>query len=140
MTCTRRVVLQTIGVGCLATACGSSGSDGPPEGVATMCGTDLCISIAENPELADTGGGLLFLQAQGHKIYVVRTASGFSSVSAICTHAQCTIEWNGSNVFDCPCHGSRFGSDGTVMRGPANRPLRVYPNTLVGDTLTITLA
>lgn len=140
MTCSRRVVLQTIGVGCLASACGGSSSDGPPEGVATMCGTDLCISIAENPELADTGGGLLFLQAQGHKIYVVRTASGFQSVSAICTHAQCTIEWDGTAVFDCPCHGSRFASDGTVMRGPAGRPLRVYTNMLVGDTLTIKLA
>ena len=138
MACSRRVVLQTIGVGCLASACGGGG-DGPPEGVATMCGGDLCISIAENAELANVGGGLLFLQARGHKIYVVRTASGFSSVSAICTHAQCVIEWNGTSVFDCPCHGSRFASDGTVMKGPAARSLRIYTNTLVDDTLTIKL-
>ena len=84
------------------------------------------------------GGGLLFL-TPGHKVYVVRTNSGFSSVSAICTHTGCVIEWNGTTKFECPCHGSQFGSDGTVMRGPAGRPLRIYTNMLVGDTLTITL-
>lgn len=104
-----------------------------------MCGTDLCISIAENSELADVGGGLLFLQAQGHKIYVVRTASGFSAVSAICTHAQCVIEWDGTSTFECPCHGSVFSSDGIATRGPAVRALRVYTTDLAGDTLTIKL-
>lgn len=137
MSVSRRVVLQTIGVGCVASACGGSG-DGPSEGIATLCGIDLCISIGENVELADVGGGLLFL-TPGHKVYVVRTTSGFSSVSAICTHTGCVIEWNGTTKFECPCHGSQFGSDGTVMRGPAGRPLRIYTNTLVGDTLTIKL-
>jgi Rieske Fe-S protein len=133
--CSRRVVLQTIGAGCLAAACGGGG--GPPEGVATMCGSDLCVSIAENPELAEVGGGLVF-KAGSKQIYVVRTASGFSSVSAICTHAGCVIEWAGTR-FECPCHGSVFAADGIVQNGPASRPLQIYANMLVGDTLTITL-
>jgi cytochrome b6-f complex iron-sulfur subunit len=140
MTVTRRVVLQTIGAGCLASACGGGGGDdGPPQGVGAVCGADFCISIAENAELADVGGGLLFL-TPGHKIYVVRTQSGFVSVTAICTHAQCVIEWNGTSKFVCPCHGSEFGPDGSVLRSPALRPLRIYTNELVGDTLTIKLA
>lgn len=105
-----------------------------------MCGGSLCVSIAENPELADIGGGLLFRQAQGHRIYVVRTSSGFSVVTAICTHANCTVEWNGSDRFECPCHGSKFTADGAVTSGPALRPLKIYQHTLAGDTLTITLA
>ncbi len=140
MTFTRRVVLQTIGAGCVASACGGGGG-GAPEGTATICGTNLCVSIAANPELAEPGGGLLFTQAPGHKIYVVKTgASTFSVVTAVCTHANCTIEWNGSNGFDCPCHGSRFSPDGVAVMGPAFRPLRVYTHMLGGDTLTIVLS
>jgi cytochrome b6-f complex iron-sulfur subunit len=138
MACDRRVVLKTIGVGCLASACGGGGGE-VAEGTATVCGGNLCVSIAENPELAEVNGALLFRQAQGHRIYVVRTATGFSVVSALCTHANCQIEWNGSDRFVCPCHGSRFTVDGVVAAGPAIRALRVYLHTFVDDTLTITL-
>ena len=139
MSVTRRVVLQTIGAGCLAAAC-TADEDGAREGEATMCGGDLCISIADNPELADVGSGLLFLQASGHKVYVVRTASGFSAVTATCTHAQCQIVWDaGPARYECPCHGSQFAADGSVLRAPASRPLRLYMTELVGDTLTVKL-
>lgn len=44
--------------------------------------------------------------------------------SAVCTHLGCTITWNSSEKsFDCPCHGSRFSSSGTVINGPANTAL-----------------
>ena len=104
-----------------------------------MCGADYCVSIAENPELAEPGGALIF-GLTGHKIYVVRTTSGFSVVTAICTHANCTVEWNGTNTFECPCHGSKFSVDGVATNGPAFRPLRVYQHTFANDILTISLA
>jgi glycine/D-amino acid oxidase-like deaminating enzyme/nitrite reductase/ring-hydroxylating ferredoxin subunit len=46
-------------------------------------------------------------------------------VSAVCTHMKCLVHWNPSErSWDCPCHGSRFHYDGSVIEGPAMMPLK----------------
>lgn len=56
------------------------------------------------------------------------------AVSAICTHMGCVVNWNDAErSWDCPCHGSRFDIDGTVIDTPAIDDLESYSPEEVAD-------
>ncbi|MGH3785896.1 MAG: FAD-dependent oxidoreductase [Pseudonocardiaceae bacterium] len=59
------------------------------------------------------------------KVGAFREADGtLHVVSLRCTHLGCLLRFNGAErSWDCPCHGSRFDVDGSVLEGPAVRPL-----------------
>jgi glycine/D-amino acid oxidase-like deaminating enzyme/nitrite reductase/ring-hydroxylating ferredoxin subunit len=59
------------------------------------------------------------------KVATYRDEEGLAhEVSAQCTHQGCIVHWNpAEKSWDCPCHGSRFAPDGTVLNGPALRAL-----------------
>ena len=75
------------------------------------------------------------------QIVVTRVAGDqFFAVTSRCTHQGCTIGIYSTsiNAIECPCHGSRFGADGSVVNGPAVTPLTQYPNQYDGrDLLSI---
>jgi len=59
------------------------------------------------------------------RVFVVRTIRGFFALSSVCTHLGCITRWNEQErTIFCPCHGSRFRSNGEVASGPAPRPLK----------------
>ncbi len=42
-----------------------------------------------------------------------------------CPHLGCAMKWNeAEQSWDCPCHGSRFRADGTLIDNPAMRDMR----------------
>ncbi len=60
----------------------------------------------------------------GKRVAVSNIDGTVNAVSAVCTHAGCEVEWNNKEAtWDCPCHGSVFGPDGSVFNGPAETPL-----------------
>ncbi len=61
------------------------------------------------------------VKVDGEKIAMYRDEQGnLLQVSAKCTHMGCQVTWNPiDRTWDCPCHGSRFLPDGSVLFGPA---------------------
>ena len=68
------------------------------------------------------GGGKIFATA---KVVVTQPVRGqYNGFSAVCTHVGCVLSEVADGTIDCPCHGSEFSvKDGSVVRGPATRPL-----------------
>jgi cytochrome b6-f complex iron-sulfur subunit len=48
-----------------------------------------------------------------------REEQGFRAISSVCTHLGCIVAHIEGEGFACPCHGSRFAPDGSVVGGPA---------------------
>ena len=124
----RRAVLSGV---CLLTVtaavagCGDRGSN------AAAPGTTLG-SLADVP----VGGGAVFAE---HRVVVTQPAPGtFHAFSATCTHQGCTVGQVADGTIDCPCHGSRFDvTDGSVVRGPADRPLRRVDIVVDGGSIAL---
>jgi cytochrome b6-f complex iron-sulfur subunit len=142
--CSRRTVLEAIGVAAIAgiilDACGDNGADLAPA-TTTTCSAGTCIDLtdAANATLTEVGGTMAF-DADSDTILVARTSeTEVIALSAVCTHAGCIVDYSATtgNV-ECDCHGSEFSTTGAVLRGPANKPLKMYTATLAGTTITIT--
>jgi Rieske Fe-S protein len=94
--------------------------------------------LAEHPELTRPDGALKVLpQGATNPLYVLRLEGGqFAVLSPICTHQGCTVDIQGPRLV-CPCHGSTYDRDGTVLRGPAERALSRFAATVSDGVLVI---
>jgi cytochrome b6-f complex iron-sulfur subunit len=110
----------------------TSGSVSAPNSTASL-------TFVQFPALASTGGGVVVDSPVGPLVVVRTGASTALAVSGTCTHAGCTVELGTSAPIYCPCHGSEFALDGTVISSPARRSLAKYPATVGADAITVAL-
>jgi len=145
---TRRAVVAGTGVLAVAAAlaaCSSNEKQGaappseappppaaPPEPAPAAPAGERLASTGDVP----VGGGTVFAR---QKVVVTQPTPGtFEAFSAICTHQGCTVNKVASGTIDCPCHGSKYAiADGSVVHGPASRPLPRRQVTVAGDALLL---
>jgi len=65
------------------------------------------------------------LMVDGERLAIYRDPQGgLRAVEGTCTHMGCVVGFNDAEAtWDCPCHGSRFDLDGSIVSGPALKPL-----------------
>ncbi|HYH27692.1 MAG TPA: universal stress protein [Actinomycetota bacterium] len=105
-----------------------------PNRISHRASSDVLIVRTHRGALRDVvpGQGAI-VEEGGKELAVYREPSGETIVlSAKCRHLGCTVDWNPVELtWDCPCHGSRYARDGSLMRGPATEGLpRVEPGAL----------
>jgi len=106
----------------------SASSSPSPSSAGTALGPASSVPVGQAASFTDPNGG-------GPAYVVQPTAGQYKAFSAICSHAGCTVNFQG-NGFICPCHGSQFdGSTGAVLSGPAPTGLAPIAISVVGGTI-----
>ena len=82
------------------------------------------------------GGGAVFDAA---KVVVTQPSAGsYKGFTAVCTHQGCLVSTISNGSIICPCHGSTFSiKDGSVLNGPATKPLAEAKITVTGGTIKL---
>jgi nucleotide-binding universal stress UspA family protein/nitrite reductase/ring-hydroxylating ferredoxin subunit len=97
-----------------------------PDKVSHQAPCDVLIvnTVGRSPEDLEPGEGAI-VELRGKKVAAYRDEQGeLSLLSPKCKHLGCTVGWNHrAKTWDCPCHGSRYESDGVVKNGPTRHPL-----------------
>jgi len=91
---------------------------------AHLIGDRLKAPDAQSTDDVKPGEGKL-VDVGGHRLAVYRHDDGaLQLLSSVCPHLGCTVHFNNAErTWDCPCHGSRFATDGDVLNGPATSAL-----------------
>jgi cytochrome b6-f complex iron-sulfur subunit len=80
-------------------------------------------------EQVATEGSVIDRENTGETVLMLQNpeTSNITALNPTCTHQGCTVEYKADQgELACPCHGSKFGLDGTVINGPAEEPLATY--------------
>jgi cytochrome b6-f complex iron-sulfur subunit len=74
----------------------------------------------------------------GDVLVVKDQANNLITVNPKCTHKGCIVEWQTKDqTFKCPCHDALFSKDGSVINGPAKKPLGKYMAKIEGGSVLV---
>jgi cytochrome b6-f complex iron-sulfur subunit len=138
--CSKAVGLLALGG---AAGCGGSptspSNTGQPLASVTATVSGRTVTVPTTGNALATAGGMAIAQTSIGIFLVTRTSASAATVlTATCTHEGCTITGFSGSQFVCPCHGSTFSASGSVVQGPANRPLQQFPAQATDTTVTFT--
>ncbi len=128
----RGVLAGAAGVAAISATAALAGCGmGDDDGAAGTTAAPLTVKAADVP----VGSAAIL----GPVVVSQITAGNFKAFSAVCTHQQCVVAQVQDQSVICTCHGSTYSArDGSVISGPAPRPLLALTVTQSGDSLTIT--
>ena len=149
----RRKFLSWVGVGLVASslpvalaACSSEETvstpdpvEPPPPPPEAFVREDGFVAIGPTLALQTDG----FLAGKAGELAVIVTPSsdnetGYQAVDSTCTHQGCTVDWNvEKSQYECPCHSSRFNGDGSIVNGPAQKPLPSFDVKIEEDVVLV---
>ncbi|HTB51569.1 MAG TPA: FAD-dependent oxidoreductase [Ferruginibacter sp.] len=91
------------------------------------------LPMAKIDELSDMAAGeARVVKYKGNTVALYKDEQHqVHAVDSKCTHMNCTVAWNSvEKSWDCPCHGSRFSYDGSMLTGPAVNDLELVTSKI----------
>ena len=138
--------LSLLTVAGLLDACGGDSPTSPSPSVpalprinAPVVNNAISLNVDSGSPLANVGSAALVDTSSGSFLVAHTAVDTFVALTAVCTHEACTVTGYENQTYTCPCHGSQYNTGGSVIRGPASRPLRQFPASVAGTTLTVTV-
>jgi len=125
---------------CLHACSKDEGEEGGNTPVPTGVDFTLDLEAEENSNLSENGGYIL-----KNLVVVAKNLEGeYVAASQVCSHQGYDevrfVNLNGSTIFYCDVHGSRFEQDGTPLNQVDSAPakaLKVFQTELSGTSLRI---
>ena len=154
----RRVLIRNAALLAAAQGCARRIDPAPVVGVSEDSAGHVVIAPSAAPQLQKKGGAVaVHVVNGGFTLLVVNLGPELLAFDGSCPHAGCDLTWvpedrevecpcHGSRFasdgvrLHCPCHGSEFNLDGTVVNPPATFNLQRYVTSLSGQVLSIDLS
>ena len=110
-------------------------------GLATIAVTDISIQLSEKVhkqkykpiKVSEIKNTINFYD----DLIITSVNNKINVFSSKCTHLGCKINSYKDEDIICPCHGSRFYTDGKVIKGPADKNLKKMEFEIFNDEIHI---